>query len=128
MELKSQYKFFSSYGLDLIFQLKLLKAESELCSKFPWLCGLGPTGVKRQRSRRKQQCPHQLTKLWLPLFASSHNGFDFTCQCKITISTIVLLNKINRAQCPTAVSQNWFQNFPPKNALQVSCMTPEQVI
>ena len=36
MELKKlQYKFFNSYGLDLIFQLKLLKAESELCSKFP---------------------------------------------------------------------------------------------
>lgn len=41
MELKLQYKFFSSYGLDLIFQLKLLKAESELCSKFPMGLYLG---------------------------------------------------------------------------------------
>lgn len=41
MELKLQYEFFSSYGLDLIFQLKLLKAESELCSKFPMALYLG---------------------------------------------------------------------------------------
>lgn len=65
----------------------------------------GPQELRHKRSRRKQQCPHQLTKLCLPLFASSHNGFDFYMPMQITISTIVLPNKINRAQCPTAVSQ-----------------------